>query len=59
MVLSYTQFPEILEKSELGDDYQKWKDAALLMVRQDRISLSLGAQIYGTDVVDFEVRLAA
>lgn len=55
IVLSYTKFPEMLKKSELADDYQKWrKDAALSMVKGGKISLSLGAQIYGTGVADFE-----
>ena len=55
IVLSYTKFPEMLEKSELRDNYQRWrKDAALSMVRRGRISMSLGAQIYGMGVADFE-----
>lgn len=53
--LSYTKFPEMLEKSEIRDEYQAWrKDAALSMVRRGKISMSLGAQIYGTGVADFE-----
>lgn len=55
IVLSYTKFPEMLEKSELVDDYQEWrKKAALSMVKSGKISLSLGAHIYGTGVADFE-----
>ena len=60
IVLSYTKFPEMLEKSELGDNYQEWrKDAALSMARSGKISMSLGAHIYGTGVADFEDLLAA
>ena len=60
IVLSYTKWPEMLEKSELRDDYQEWrKDAALSMVKRGKISMSLGAQIYGTGVADFENFLAA
>lgn len=59
IALSYTKFPEMLEKSELRDKYQEWrKGAALSMVKHDKISMSLGAQIYGTDVADFEDCLA-
>ena len=55
IVLAYTKFPEMLEKSELVDDYQTWrKEAALSMVKSGKISMSLGAHIYGTGVVDFE-----
>ena len=55
IVLSYTKFPEMLEKSELGDDYQEWReDAALSMAGRGKISMSLGAHIYGTGVADFE-----
>lgn len=45
----------MLEKSELVADYQKWrKEAALSMVKSGKISMSLGAYIYGTGVADFE-----
>ena len=55
IVLSYTKFPEMLEKSELKDRYHEWrKDAALSMVKNGRISLSLGAHICGMGVADFE-----
>ena len=60
IVLSYTKFPEMLEKSDLRDNYQEWrKDAALSMVKRGQISTSLGAYIYGTGVADFEDCLAA
>lgn len=60
IVLSYTKFPEMLEKSDIIEDYQKWrKDAALSMVKHGKISLSLGAHIYGIGVADFEDCLVA
>ncbi len=60
IALSYTKFPEMLEKSELSDKYQEWrKDAALSMAGRGKISMSLGAQIYGTGVADFEDCLAS
>ena len=60
IVLSYAKFPEMLEKSELEDDYKKWrKCTAPYMVRHGKISMSLGAHTYGTDVADFENLLAA
>lgn len=40
-VLSYTKFPEMLKKSKLVADYQKWrKEAALSMVKSGKISIA-------------------
>ena len=55
IVLSYTKFPEMKEKSKLVKEYEMWrKDAALSMVKGGKISRSLGAKIYGMGVVEFD-----
>ena len=58
IVLMYTKFPEMLDKSEQKDEYNEWKEQyALSMVRDDKISFSLGVQISGLDRTEFEKRL--
>ena len=50
IALMYTKFPEMLEKSEQKDNYERLrKEAALSMVKDDKISFSLGVQISGLD----------
>ena len=54
IVLSYTKFPEMLEKSKLKKNYEEWRrEAALSRVKSDKISISLGARIYGMSLTDF------
>lgn len=58
IVLMYTKFPEMLDKSEQKVEYEDWKEqSALSMVRDDKISFSLGVQISGLDRTEFEKRL--
>ena len=58
IVLTYTKFPEMLEKSEQKDKYEQWREeAALSMVKHDKISFSLGVQISGLDREEFGKKL--
>lgn len=54
MVLAYTQFPEMLEKSELVNRYEKWrKKAAVSMYRDGRVMFSLARRMSGLDAAEF------
>ncbi len=58
IALMYTKFPEMLEKTEQKDEYEQWREkSALTMVKDDKISFSLGVQISGLDRKEFGERL--
>ena len=59
IVLLYTQYPEMLEASELKDKCDKWREnAALSMAYDNRVSFGLGVEMSGLDRDEFEEKLS-
>ena len=60
IVLMYTKYPEMLEKSEQKSEYKRWReDAAVSMVQNDKVSFLLGLRMSGLSWEEFKIRLAA
>ena len=53
-VLIYTQFPEMLEKNELVDQYESWrKKEAVSMYNDGKVTFSVAWRISGLNPIEF------
>ena len=59
VVLMYTKYPEMLEKSEQKNEYEEWREnAAVSMVQNDKVSSLLGLRMSGLSWEEFRARLS-
>lgn len=59
IVLMYTKYPEMLEKSEQKSEYKKWREnTAISMVQNDKVSSQLGLRMSGLSWEEFRTRLS-
>ena len=59
IVLMYTKYPEMLEKSEQKHEYEKWREnTAISMVQNDKVSSLLGLRMSGLSWEEFRIRLS-
>lgn len=58
IVLMYTKYPEMLEKSEQKGKYNEWREnAAISMVQNDKVSSLLGLRMSGLSWEEFGDRI--
>ena len=59
VVLMYTKYPEMLEKSEQKNKYNEWREnTAISMVQNDKVSSQLGLRMSGLSWEEFRIRLS-
>ena len=60
VVLMYTKYPEMLEKSEQKNEYEKWREGvAVSMVQNDKVSSLLGLRMSGLSWEEFSTKLSS
>ena len=58
VVLMYTKYPEMLEKSEQKNEYEKWREnTAISMVQDDKVSFLLGFRMSGLSLEVFGTKI--